>query len=485
MNIIDKIISYFNPQAAFERAQYHNALMTIGTPYDTATPTPHFDPVSYQFTADDDIKELDTLRATARHNYNNNGFYSGIIEAALDHVVGSGIRAKSTIKKSLTPGISDERRLAIEKMFDDYFNSWAESTIGDVTAKDDFYTLQRLAYANYKIDGDCFAALPLRSIGAVKVLQVNIIDAALICSTNVDFIEGIKLSNDKMPLKYSIKQSDGSYREVSAFSSGKRNVLHTFRRKRAGQVRGIPFLNAVTRDAKYIDDLMRYELTAAKLASIFFGSITTQAKNSAFGDTDNNLLGKPGEQAQTTKNTVKENTITQLRPGDELKIHTSGRDTANFDKFVSTSLKKLSTHTRIPLEIILAQFVSSYSASRAAMLQMMKFVKPERKLFINSFCKPTRDQVITYGILSGQLVVPEFYTYRSALLGAMWIGEPMGSVDPGKDVRAHREAVDARFETFEQAVEALGFGDFEQNAQVLETELSTVNKLNAIMGIEN
>lgn len=482
MNLLDKTIAFFNPQAAFNRVQYRNALKvsssTWGTPYDSVTPAPHFNPTLYEFNADDDIAQLDTMRGTARQNFNNNGFYGGVVEAATDHVIGSGIRAKSTIKKGLTPNMSDERRRALESELDNYFNSWAESTISDVTAKDDFYLLQRLAYMSYKIDGDSFATLPLRTIREFKVLQVELIDSPLIDSTDPQFTQGVRVSNNKMPVQYSVRQSDGSYKILSAFRSGKRNVLHVYKRKRPGQLRGVPFLNGVTRDMVYIDELMKYELTAAKLAAIFFGSIKSQAKDEIFGDTDNNLLGNPGDQKQTPKNTVKENSITQLQPGDELDIHEAGRDNPNFDKFIETSLKKISTNTRIPLEIILAKFVSSYSASRAAMLQMMKFVKPERKLFINSFCKPIRDQVITWGVLNGELVIPEFFDNRSAILGCMWIGEAMGSVDPGKDVKANREAVDARFKTFSQAVEELGFGDFEQNTQALKGELEIIRELN-------
>ena len=411
LTLIDKAIGFFNPKYAYNAAKYRAAASLFGYGmYDGAVQSPHYEIDVWGSTEDEDLMDLKTLRNTSRRKYKNNGFYAGVIECATDHAIGSGLKAKSTISRRLIPNLTDERAKEIEAMFDDYFNSWAESTICDITAKDNFYQIQRLAYQIYKKDGDSFTALPLTKIGNSKVIQISLIASENILSNKADYINGIKLSKEGMPLSYSILQNDNTCKEISAFSKGKRNILHIFNRKRAKISRGVPFLTPVMRDVDAIDQYMKYELTAAKLSAIFFGSITTQAKESAFGDGEVDLT--TGEQIQKTKNTIKENSITELSPGDELKIHQQGRDNPNYDKFIMTSLQKVSTQTRIPLEIILAQFVSSYSASRAAMLQMMKFVNPERSLFVNSFCKPIRDQVITWGILQGDLIVPDFFLFK-------------------------------------------------------------------------
>lgn len=468
MNLIDKARGYFSPKYAYEAAKFRAAASIFGTGiYDAATRSSHYDIKVFDTTEDQDIYDLPTLRATSRDKYKNNGFYRGIIQCATDHVIGSGLKAKSAINRRAIPNMTEERAKEIEQMFDDYFNQWAESPICDITGKDNFYKIQELAYKIYKKDGDSFSLLPLTNIGSSKAIQINLIGAENIASNLTDYIEGIKVSKDRLPLKYSIKQEDNTYKTVSAFSGGKRNVLHIFDREKAKQIRGIPFLTSVMRDIDAIDQYMKYELQAAKLSAIFFGSIESSSKEDVFGNETNFLSG---EQKQTTKNTVKENSITQLDQGDKLNIHQQGRDNPNFDKYILTNLQKISARTRMPLEIILAQFVSSYSASRAAMLQMMKFVNPERGLFVNSFCKPTRDQVITWGILQGDLIVPDFFDYRSAYLKAIWTGDPMGSVDPIKDVKAKVMTIDNLLGTREQATSDLGNGDFETNINILRKE---------------
>lgn len=479
LNILDKVKSYLSPTAAFEIAKMRSAASLFGGGlYDGAKQSAHYDPEMFDTTEDEDIEDLETLRATSRDKYKNNGFYKGIIQCATDHVIGSGLKAKSTIQRNSIPNLSEERAKEIELEMDTYFNSWANSTICDKTGKDNFQGIQRLAYKVYKKDGDSFATLPLTKFTDSKIIQINLVGAENIASDKTDFIEGIRVSEDKLPLQYSIEQSDGSFKIVSAFSKGKRNMLHIFERERAKQVRGIPFLTPILRDVDSIDQYMKYEMNAAKLASIFFGSLETEAKEDVFGSGGEVDL-TTGEQQQTVRNTVKENSITQLAIGDKLNIHNQGRDNPNFDKYILTNLQKTSTCTRIPLEIILAQFVSSYSASRAAMLQMMKFVNPERMNFINSFCKPTRDQVITWGVLQGDLIIPDFFDYRTSYLKAMWIGDPMGSVDPLKDIKAHVLAVDNNLGTREKSTSDLGNGDFTTNVDILgkEKELLLEKKL--------
>lgn len=477
LNFIDKVKGYINPAYAFKATQLRQATALLGMSviHEASRATPNYEVKNWDTPEEWDILDLISLRATSRDKYYNNGFYKGTISAATDHVVGSGLRAKSTIQQRLIPNMTEEKAKQTEEMMDDYFNSWSESTMCDITAKDNFYAIQRLAYMQYKRDGDCFASLPLTKIGNDKVIQINMIGAEHVKSYEFEFLDGIKVNKNGMAVSYSILQKDNTFKKIKAFGKGKRNILHVYKRERAKLKRGIPFLSSVMRDVDAIDQYMKYELTAAKLSAIFFGSITTQSKEDVFGN-EPDLLN-PGEQKQTEKNTVKENSITQLLPGDELKIHQQGRDNPNYDKFIMTSMQKVAADTRIPLEIILTQFTSSYSASRAAMLMMQKFTKPERQLFITSFCKPTRDQVITWGVLNGDLIIPDFFENRTAYLKAMWIGEPIGSVDPQKDVKAKVSAIDNHLLTREQATEELGFGDFEQNVSILKKEKELIKPL--------
>tara|TARA_R110001632_G_scaffold81535_1_gene181585 strand:- start:222 stop:1679 length:1458 start_codon:yes stop_codon:yes gene_type:complete len=475
-NIIDKTIGFFNPKYAYQASIFRNASKIFGDTgiYDGATQSNHYNNFDGT-TPDEDTDELETLRDNSRNLYKNNGFIEGLVNSATDHVIGDGLEAKSTIDR-IALGVTDERAIEIENILDRYFNSWAESTIADTTAKDNFYLMQRLIYETYLVDGDCFATLPLRNINQFnKIIQLDLIGSEDVDSMNPEFIEGIKVSKEKMPLEYSIIQSDGTYKTFKAFKGGKRNVLHLFKRKRIKTVRGIPFATSIMKDAVYINSYMTHELAAAKLSAIFFGSIKSAAKDGILGNGQVDVL--TGKQTQTTKNTVKENAITELNPGDELNIHPAGRDNPNIEQFVMTCLKKFSSAKRIPLEIILGQFVSSYSASRAAMISMQKFVNPERALFTNSICNPIRNQILTWGMLQGELNIPEFWENRTEILKCRWIGDPVMSVDPIKDAKAKILMIDNFLLDYEKATLDLGNGDFTINVNNLKKQKALLGDL--------
>ena len=478
-NIIDKAIGYLSPIYAYKASIFRNASKIFGDKgiYDGATQSNHYNNFDGT-TPNEDTDELKTLRDNSRNLYKNNGFIEGLINSATDHVIGDGLEAKSTIDR-IALGITDERAIEIENILDRYFSSWAESTIADTTAKDNFYLMQRLIYETYLVDGDCFSTLPLRTINEFsKVIQIDLIGSEDVDSMNPKFIEGIKVSKEKMPLEYSIIQSDSTYKTFKAFKGGKRNVLHLFKRKRIKTVRGIPFATSIMKDAVYINSYMTHELAAAKLSAIFFGSIKSAATGGIpgiFGKGEVDVL--TGKQTQTIKNTVKENAITELSPGDELDIHPAGRDNPNIEQFVMTCLKKFSSAKRIPLEIILGQFVSSYSASRAAMISMQKFVNPERALFTNSICNPIRNQIITWGMLQGELNIPEFWENRTEILKCRWIGDPVMSVDPVKDAKAKILMIDNFLLDYEKATLDLGNGDFTVNVNNLKKQKALLGEL--------
>lgn len=479
LNSFDKLKAYFSPSYALEAAQLRNAtnLINTGSIYDSQVPTPNYT-IGYDVDEEEEIEDLEGLRNTSRVKDRNNGFVAGIIEAATDHVIGTGLSSKSTLNRRYFSklGYSEQKQKELEDTIDDYFLNWCFSDSADVTNLNDFFLQQALAYRTWKLDGECFATL---MIGDDKKLKLKLIGAENIIGGGSDFREGIKIDSNRRPIAYNVKTKNQQDVVIKNYAN-KQNMIHLFRRKRVGVLRGVPFLSNIMVDVDVIDDYMRSELKAAKLAATFIGSIKTHATENIFdkkptGGVSGDLTGtnkkpvtNPG--IDTTKRVFKEATITQLLPGEELTIHDQGRDNPNFDKVVDTSLKKVSSYTRIPIEIILTIFTSTYSASRASMLLMGIFNRRERKIFNNCFNDVIRDQVITYGVLKGELDLPNFEQHKEQYLKCEWIGDPIGSVDPVKDVNSKLLAIKGRLTTYEKATRDLGNGSFEDNVNNLQKE---------------
>lgn len=479
MNIIDKTKSYFSSESGLKITQNREMAKMIasGSSYEVAIPTVNYD-VGYETTTDEDLGDLNTSRNTIRLKVKNNGFAKGILKAALDHTIGNGLNAKSTINRRRMKNISEDQIKELENNIDDFWNDWVESQYSDITGHNNFLLQQRLAYYRYKLDGECFATLPILN----NEIHLKLIGPEFIEGDSDGFKFGIRTNKHNKPIAYRVINSNTSYSVVSN-NDAKTNMLHVFNRERIDILRGYPFLAEIARDIDYIDDYMKTELKAAKIAALFVGSIETASTEEIFKKNNSDLSGmsiSPNPAIDNTQKTFKDNQITQLQKGEKLNIHDQARDNPNFDKTVNTSLQKVAACTRIPIEIILTIFTSSYSASRASMLMMQKFIGPERLIFNSQFNNPIRNQVIEWGVLTGRLDIPGFAENKAQFLRCEWTGDAMGSVDPVKDVNAKVTAITNNLTTRSKATRDLGNGEFEVNVKQLEKENKMLDEANLL-----
>ena len=434
-------------------------------------------------TTEEDIRNLEQARDTSRLYAKNNGFVKGLLRASRDNVIGTGLKAKSNLSRKHFKNLTESQLKNIEDNINNYFNKWALSKNSDITQNNNFYLQQRLAYFTYKRDGDVFATLPLLR----NEINLRLIPPEYLTYDSEDgFIQGIKTNQYGRPVEYAINKSEDSLDDfiILRNSINKQNVLHVFDNERINSLRGMPFTTEIIRDCVYIDDYMKSELQASQIASKFIGTIKTKSNGNIFETKKTNLLrnnlGNAEANLKKENRTFKHNTITQLKPDEELEIINKGRDNPNFDKIVNTSLQKVSSCTRIPIEIILTVFTSSYSASRASMLLLEKFIKPEREIFNAKFNNPIRNQVIEWGVLKGDLNIPDFFNNKDEYLNCEWLGDAQGSVDPVKDAKAKVTLIDNNLTTREKATRDLGNGDFEANAKQLEKERDILKQNNLI-----
>ena len=81
-----------------------------------------------------------------------------------------------------------------------------------------------------------------------------------------------------------------------------------------------------------------------------------------------------------------------MRPGHAVKFSSPTQPPAAFGEFTIAVAKFIGSALGIPYEVLLKQYNSSYSASRAAQLDFWKRVRKYRCLMIDQFCKPAYEE---------------------------------------------------------------------------------------------
>jgi capsid protein len=113
-------------------------------------------------------------------------------------------------------------------------------------------------------------------------------------------------------------------------------------------------------------------------------------------------------------------------------------------------------------------FTSSYSASRAALLQAWDEYKQRRVWFARDFCQPVYEVWLAEAVALGRIDCPGFFddpAIRKAWCNAEWFGPTMSILDPVKDVNGSILRVQSGLSTGEREAAEMTGSDYEENLQ--------------------
>lgn len=165
--------------------------------------------------------------------------------------------------------------------------------------------------------------------------------------------------------------------------------------------------------------------------------------------------------------------VNVLEPGEKIEIADAKRPSTNFDSFVTALAKYVGAALEIPVEVLTKNFVSSYSASRAALLEAWKAFRMRRSWIAADLCQPVYELFLSEAIARGRIHAPGFFldpVIRMAYCGAQWNGPAQGMVDPVKEVSAAEKRIAIGISTRQRETTEMMGGDFESNVVQLSRE---------------
>ena len=174
-------------------------------------------------------------------------------------------------------------------------------------------------------------------------------------------------------------------------------------------------------------------------------------------------------------------TINILEPGEDVKMATATHPNGGFDVFMRAMCEQVGAALEIPADLLLMSFNSSYSASRAALLEAWKGFRMRREWLADDFCRPVYELWLTEAVARGRISAPGFLTdpiIRQAYLSSEWIGPSQGQLDPTKEVAAAVTAIDNGLSTREAEAIRLNGSEYAANADKLAVENEQLRKAN-------
>lgn len=518
MNMTDRLVAFFNPEAGMRRVAAREVTKVLNG-YEQGGASHQKKSmrgwIANALNPKDDIdRSLETLRGRSRDLYMNGPIGAAALKTARTNVIGSGLRLKSRIDAEVL-GMSNEQADEWRGKVEKEFAIWAESKHSDAIKMNDFYDQQGVAFLGMLMNGDSFALFrnEKRTPWMPYGLRLHLIEADRIStpmSSNVigDTVEG-KASNGNRIISgvevdqngalvayhiansyatdYSTNQTRNWIR-VEAYGSktGSPNVLHLMDTERAEQRRGVPFLAPVIETLKQLTRYTEAELMASVIAGMFTVFIKSNGPTSDIPL--GNLIGPEQQVAASDPNAYEMGigAINVLEPGEDVEIANPGRPNANFDPFVTALCRHIGAALEIPYELLLKSFQSSYSASRAALLEAWKMFRMRRQWTAKEFCQPVYEEWLAEAIALGRIHAPGFFNdpaIRKAWVSAEWNGPAPGQLDPVKEVLASEKRIALGLSTHEREAIEINGSDFWTNVQQLAVEKSVLTKAGVIVGI--
>lgn len=419
------------------------------------------------------------LRERSRDMQRNSPLARGAINTNVTSVVGTGLALRVRIdakELGLEKKAARDWQISVEREF----GLWAENArMCDVESTLTFYGLQALAFRSALESGDVFAPLPMIARkGLPYELKVQLVEADRIINKDrqadtAELYAGIQRDKFGSPVAYHIMRThpgasfnaaaSAEWDIVPAFgtATGRRNVLHLFDKLRPGQGRGVPYLSPVIETLKQLADYTDGELRAALVSSLF--TVFVKSDNGLGLDAGNDGLAATGQPATGDTMKLGSGAIIDLAPGEDIEAPNPGRPNTAFDDFVLAVLRQVGVALELPFEVLVKHFNSSYSASRASMLEAWRYFKGRRAWLAAMFCQPVYEAFMDEAVAKGRILAPGYFddpALRAAYLRTNWVGDSQGQIDPMKEVSAAKERLALLLTTYSDETAALSGEDW-------------------------
>lgn len=455
-----------------------------------------------------------TLRQRSRMLYMAAPVATSAIDTNRTKVVGVGLTMQASPDIDVL-GMTPDTATSWRKKAEMEFRLWANKKQNcDAIGLSNFPELQQLALVSWLMSGDVFALFKRYEPTQLNPysLRIHLIEADRISTPNsvrtgsylVGATEGKadngNLIHDGVEVDengrvvayyicnthpYEITDKEVKWIRVPAYGekTGMPNILHIMNAERPDQYRGVPYLAKVIEPLLQIRRYTESELMAALVQSFFTAWIET-ITNPA--DIPFNEVGAgdvapiPGENPETNMSAsaneyeMGPGTVNVLSENEKVVFGNPNIPTAGFDNFLKAICRLVGSALGIPYEVLLKEFNSSYSASRAALLEAWENFKMYRQWFVDDFCQPIYEIWLAEAVARGRIQAPGFFVdplVREAWCGTRWIGPIQGQIDPLKESNAAVIQITHGIKTHEQITREMGGGDWSDNVQLLKREM--------------
>ena len=389
MNLVDKAVAFFNPQAAVERLASRAKLTKFeydATMYNRQRRVPSSLTGAEGFRSNYDRVEM---MKRARDLDQNFGIIRSLLLKFATHVAAN---------------ISYQARTAdqnVNSEVEAYWNQWWDKC--DLSGRHTGSILMQIATMSMLRDGDFFFILVRDQDGNLRLqgVEADRIGDPFRTYTSLNLIGGIHINQETgAPDGYDVylRTFGNAYMFQATIPSSQ--VFHLYDPLRIDQYRGVTAFCTAINDATDLYEIQAMEKMAQKIASSQ-GGIVKRNNNNA---TDLSNLSNDLDQSNNVIKieSIEPGRITYLEPGEEIQFPDSPNRPGNgFQEFHKILLRNICMGVGIPYSFAVDPSAMSGPTARLEMQQASRTFKRQQKLLEDKVLRPVKNIVIADAVARG------------------------------------------------------------------------------------
>ncbi|MEQ8636903.1 phage portal protein [Gimesia maris] len=493
LNVVDKVIGYFNPGKALSRMQDRHAFNSAVANQDVierAYAAARVDRLSKNWrtsnrSADLELQDdADTIRARARDLVRNNAYARGIIRAKVRNIVGSGIKPQARVKKQ-----NGEQNETFNELIEEVWDRFQRGA--DITGRQSFYEMQQTIISEVAEAGEILVQFvevndPARQIPfALELIDIDRLsdDELQINQENGNEIRrGVEIDSSGRTVAYWLypyHPNDISSTRVTAVRRSAENFIHLFRPNRVGQTRGVSDFAPIVMWLKNLDKYMDNELKSSTVASCFSVAIKTIGAGS-----DGGITGSSSDDGKDANENpfeyLEPALVARLFPGEEIQTIDPSRHQSEAIAWLTLMQRAMGVGTGLSYERLTRDYSqTNYSSNRASDLEDRREFRMEQQWLIDHFCIPVWERFISLAVSNELEGMPEPFDFIANF--HTWVAhewQPPGWewVDPLKEVTAIEKAVNMHLSTLAKETLKRDGSDWRSNIKQRGIEKTLIEK---------
>jgi lambda family phage portal protein len=379
------------------------------------------------------------LRDQARHLERNHDIARGILRKLVNNTVGpNGITVEPQPRRMIDGSIHED----LAKILADLWRDWSKRP--EVTFQYNNAKMQRVAAAAWFRDGEVFAQklsgpVPTLRHGTRVAFSLELLEADMVPLDVEDgskVQQGIQYNAWGQPVAYQVYKvhpGETLWQVKSALKTiPAERMIHAKRADRIGQRRGVSEFASVITRLEDVKDYEESERIAAKIAASMAAFIRKGSPD-IYEPTPN----AAGEIEQRSMRFQPGMVFDDLLPGEEIGTIDTNRPNTNLQAHRDSQLRAVAAGVGASYSAISRNYNGTYSAQRQELVEQWVDYQVLAEEFTSQFVQPVYEEFVAVAAASGLIPRSMMLELETGSLDdALYIGQQMPWIDPGKEADA-------------------------------------------------